>query len=248
MRFMSYDRSAKYYDLFGEKDDSAYYKELGMQYGSALEIGVGTARVALELAAAGVDVWGIDNSQKMLEIARATCAEQPADIKNRIVLTCADMTDFHLSTQFPLVYMASSVFSHCITQEDQLDCLTCVLNHLEEGGLFVLDLHLPEPSYTTALRLIDKEEVDDTVVVRWISNRAEYADQLLHTTLIFEAYTNGVLTERIIESSTVSLIYKRELLLLLDKAGFTIEHIYGNYSKSEKIDNLVVVEARPKAF
>lgn len=242
---MSYDKAAKYYDLFGEKEDIEYYKTLGTEHGSALEIGVGTARLALELARAGVKVWGIDSSQEMLKIARTKCADQPADVRNNIVLTCADMTDFHLSERFPLVYMPSSVFSHCTTTEEQLNCLKCVHHHLEEGGLLVLDVHLPESSYTSALRLIDKEETDDKTVVRWISNRAEYADQLLHTTLIFEVYKEETLIERIIESSTVSLIYKRELLLLLDKANFTVEQVYGDFSKSDEIEDLVIVEARP---
>ena len=241
---MSYDKSAKYYDLFGEKPDIEYYKTLGLQNGTALEIGVGTARIALELARAGVKVYGIDNSDEMLKIARSKCAAEPDSVQKRIVLENQDMRDFHLPRTFPLIYVPSSGFSHCITTEDQVTCLNCIYNHLDKKGLLVVDIDLPSSSYTNALKLIDRKEVDDTEVVRWISNSPNYANQLLDIVLIFEVYRNQKLTERIIESSTVSLIYKRELLLLLDKAHFTVDNIYGDFQKSEEVTDLLIVEAR----
>ena len=241
---MSYDKSAKYYDLFGEKSDIEYYRNLGTEYGSALEIGVGTARVALELAEAGVTVWGIDNSEEMLDVARTNCGKKSADVQERIVLIHQDMVDFSIYRKFPLVYIPSSTFSHLLTTKDQLNCLKCIHEHLDENGVFAFDLELPQSSYGSALRLIDTKEVGDKTIVRWISNRPDYQDQSLETTLIFEVYTDQKLTERIIERSTVSLVYKRELLLLLDKAGFTVEHLYGDFQQSEDIEDLLVVEAR----
>ncbi|MBU7017917.1 MAG: class I SAM-dependent methyltransferase [Theionarchaea archaeon] len=240
---MGYRKSAKYYDLFGEKSDIEYYRTLGKKYGAALEIGVGTARVALELALAGVDVWGIDNSDEMLQIARAKLRKHPEPIQERVTLRKGDMRDFCLSKTFPLVLIPSSGFSHCLTTEDQLACLTCVYDHLEEKGVLALDIHLPSPSYTNTLKLIDKKEIGARTVVRWISTRPDYVNQSLETVLLFETYENQEMTERIIESSRISLIYKRELFLLLEKAGFIIENVYGDFCRSGKVTNLVVVEA-----
>lgn len=241
---MGYTKSAQYYDLFGEKPDIDYYKELGIKYGSALEIGIGTARVALELARANVDVWGIDNSEEMLEIARQKIADEPAEMRKRIVLKKAEMTNFHLSQTFPLIYVPSSGLSHCVTTEDQLTCLKCVYEHLEKNGLFVFDIVLPKQSYNSGLTLINKKDVGSKTVVRWIFNRPDFLNQLLHTTLIFEVYEHEELTEKIIESSTVSLIYKRELLLLLDTCNFEVDNMYGDFLKSDLIANLLVVKAR----
>jgi hypothetical protein len=154
------------------------------------------------------------------------------------------MADFSIHRKFPLVYIPSSTFSHLLTTKDQLNCLKCIHEHLEENGFFAFDLELPQSSYSSALRLIDTKEVGDKTIVRWISNRPDYQNQSLETTLIFEVYTQQELTERIIEHSTVSLVYKRELLLLLDKAGFTVEHMYGDFQQSEDIEDLLVVEAR----
>ncbi len=240
---MGYKKSAKYYDLFGEKSDIEYYRALGKKYGAALEIGVGTARVALELALAGVDVWGIDNSDDMLEIARTKLRKQPETIQKRVTLKEGDMTNFHLSRTFPFVYIPSSGFSHCLTTEDQLACLTCLYDHLERKGVLALDIHLPSPSYTNTLKLIDREKVGTKTVVRWMSTHPDYVNQSLETVLIFETYENQELTERIIESSRISLIYKRELFLLLEKAGFITENVYGDFYRSDKVTDLVVVEA-----
>ena len=240
---MGYEKSAKYYDLFGEKPDIQYYKELGIKYSAALEIGVGTARVAVELAKAGVAVWGIDNSEEMLAVARKKVLQQPADVQKRITLVHADMTDFNLSKTFSFIYVPSSGLNHCITTEDQLNCLTCVYDHLEDCGLFVFDLELPSPDYKKALTLIEKEQVGDRMILRWISNDPDYTEQVLHTTLIFEEYHQQKLQERIVEMSTVSLIYKRELLLLLEKANFKVQKMYGDFQKSEQVTDLLVVEA-----
>ncbi len=59
---MNYGSASKYCDLFGSKDDVAFYRELAIKHGrKALELGVGTGRVAIELAKAGVIVLRIDN-------------------------------------------------------------------------------------------------------------------------------------------------------------------------------------------
>ena len=69
---MDYGPASKYYDLFGSKDDVAFYRELAIKHGCrALELGVGTGRVTIELAKAGVTVLGIDNSRYMLNVARS---------------------------------------------------------------------------------------------------------------------------------------------------------------------------------
>ena len=64
---VNYGPASKYYDLFGSKSDINFYREFAVKHGEkALELGVGTGRVAIELAKAGVTVWGIDNSPFML--------------------------------------------------------------------------------------------------------------------------------------------------------------------------------------
>jgi SAM-dependent methyltransferase len=241
---MGYEVSAKYYDLFGEKPDLEYYKQLAVEAGQALEIGVGTGRVALELAKASVEVWGIDNSPAMLEIAKTKIKELPVRTQEKIKLIQAEMTSFDLSHKFPLIYMPSSTVSHCITTEDQVKTLRCVYNHLIHGGIFAFDLLLPSYDYDGALRPAGKKTMGEKTVLRWISNRADPINQVLHTILLFDVYENNILTERVMESSTVGLITRREIELLLEKTGFKIEHEYGDFQYSEHNTDLLVIQAR----
>ncbi|MGD2247400.1 MAG: class I SAM-dependent methyltransferase [Candidatus Methanofastidiosia archaeon] len=241
---MGYEASAKYYDLFGEKPDLDYYISLGKIYKKALEIGVGTGRVALELAKKGVEVWGIDTSPSMLQVAKNKITKQPPEVQNRITLLQKDMTHFNLKETFSCIYIPASGLSHCISTSDQVNCLQCVHTHLEDDGLFAFDLVLPGTTYDNTLRLIDTKTTDQALICRWIANKVDSAEQILHTTLIFEVYKNQKLTERIIETSTVSLIYKRELLLLLEKCNFHVENIYGDFEKIESVTDQVVVEAK----
>ncbi|MBU7031471.1 MAG: class I SAM-dependent methyltransferase [Theionarchaea archaeon] len=246
---MGYEASAVYYDLFGEKPDIPYYTTLGKTYGSAAELGVGTARVAIELARAGVNVVGIDNSEKMLEIAQEKIARCSQEIQERITLYKAEMTNFQLSHPVPLVYIPSSGLSHCITPTDQLACLTCIYEHLEPGGLLACDLHLPGQSYSSALTQAGIREKEGKTIVRWISNRADFSKHLLYTTLIFEEYTRSLLTKRILEHSCVGLIFRDDFLSLLKKTGFEVENVYGDFTLSPRVTDLLVVEARkPKSF
>ncbi|MBU7024430.1 MAG: class I SAM-dependent methyltransferase [Theionarchaea archaeon] len=241
---MGYEVSAQYYDLFGEKPDLEYYTQLALEAGQALEIGIGTGRVAMELARVGVEVWGIDNSPAMLGIARAKIEELPVYTQKEVKLIQAEMTSFDLSHKFPLIYMPSSTVSHCITTEDQVKTLNCVYSHLTKGGIFAFDLQLPSQKYDGALRPAGKQTMGEKTVLRWISNRADPKNQVLHTILLFDIYVNNILTERVMESSTVGLITRREIELLLEKTGFKIEHEYGDFQYSEHLTDLLVIQAR----
>jgi len=241
---MAYRESAPYYDLFIDENDVDYYKTLALHHESALEIGVGTARVALELAKAGVQVWGIDNSPNMLREAEGKLQKLPKAVRERIKLLKADMTNFSLHKRFPLAYIPSSTIQHCATQDDQVACLTAINKHLNKNGLLAFNLILPSQTYNNNLRAIGRAAHRNTTVMRFISYRPNWQEQQLEVLLIFEVYTDGVMTRRVYDMSTIALIGKREMFLLLEKTGFRIENVYGDYDKSMKTESQVVIEAR----
>jgi SAM-dependent methyltransferase len=241
---MAYRESAPYYDLFVDENDVNYYKTLALQHKSALEIGVGTARVALELAKAGIQVWGIDNSPNMLREAQKKLHEQPKTVQERIRLLKADMTNFSLHRKFPLTYIPSSTIQHCITQDDQIACLTAINKHLTKNGLLAFNLIMPSQTYNSNVRAIGKATHRNTTVMRFISYQPNWQEQQLEVLLLFEVYTNGVMTRRVYDTSNIALIGKREMFLLLERTGFRIENVYGDYNKSMKTESQIVIEAR----
>jgi SAM-dependent methyltransferase len=108
--------------------------------GRVLELGVGTGRIAIPLAQAGVDVTGVDLSPEMLAILR------DKDPQSRVKTDVQNMTDLHVDGAFDLVYVVGSSFYHLLTQDEQISCLRSVAGVLRPGGLFLCHGYLPDPA------------------------------------------------------------------------------------------------------
>ncbi|MFE6868587.1 class I SAM-dependent DNA methyltransferase [Kitasatospora sp. NPDC057692] len=112
--------------------------------GTALELGVGTGRVALPLARRGVRVEGIDASPEMA----ARLASKPGG--DRIPVTIADFTRPPLTGRsYDLVYLVAGTLFELATQDDQLRCFQAAAQLTGEHGLFVLDAFVPEVLVTS---------------------------------------------------------------------------------------------------
>lgn len=107
--------------------------------GRALELGIGTGRVALPLAARGVPVEGIDISPAMVDRLRAKPGG--ADIP----VTLGSFADMPVAGRFELVYVVFNTFYMLRTQDEQERCVAGVAQRLRPGGSFVVEGFLVEP-------------------------------------------------------------------------------------------------------
>ena len=105
-----------------------------------LELGIGTGRVALPLAARGLKVSGIDSSARMVEKLR----EKPGG--DAIPVMLGNFVDVKVPGQFSLIYVVFSTFFALFTQEDQIRCFDRVARHLTDDGVFVLEAFVPDVS------------------------------------------------------------------------------------------------------
>jgi SAM-dependent methyltransferase len=103
--------------------------------GGALELAIGTGRIALPLAARGVRVAGIDLSADMLARLRA---------KSDLPVVQGDMTSTRLDGSFSLVYLVFNTVMNLTTQDAQVACFRNAAAHLEPGGVFVIETMVPE--------------------------------------------------------------------------------------------------------
>ncbi len=108
--------------------------------GRALELAIGTGRVALPLAARGVDVDGVEASAAMVGRLRAKPGGE------RIPVTVGDMADVPVEGPYRLVFLVFNTFFNLTSQQRQLDCLRNVARVLEPGGAFVVECYVPEPA------------------------------------------------------------------------------------------------------
>jgi SAM-dependent methyltransferase len=106
--------------------------------GAALELAIGTGRVALPLVARGVPVSGIDLSTAMVEQLRAKDGAQ------RIEVTIGDMATTRVVGSFRLVYLVFNGIGNLTTQDQQVACFANAAAHLEPGGYFVIEVGVPD--------------------------------------------------------------------------------------------------------
>lgn len=106
--------------------------------GPALELGIGTGRVALPLRRLGVEVHGIEASARMLERLRAKRGGR------EVPVTVGDFTTARAPGRFSLVYVVFNTIFSPLTQEDQLRCFANAAAHLRPGGLFVVEAFVPD--------------------------------------------------------------------------------------------------------
>jgi SAM-dependent methyltransferase len=106
--------------------------------GAALELAVGTGRIALPLAARGVPVSGIELSPDMAAQLRA----KPGG--DAIPVTVGDMTTARIEGAFRLVYLLYNTIGNVETQDRQVACFENAARHLEPGGSFVVEMVVPD--------------------------------------------------------------------------------------------------------
>jgi SAM-dependent methyltransferase len=106
--------------------------------GRALELGIGTGRLALPLARRGVEVHGIDLSRAMVARLRAKPGGQD------IPVTIGDVATTVLEQRFAVVYLVFSTIGNLTTQEAQVACFENAARHLEPGGAFVVEVDVPD--------------------------------------------------------------------------------------------------------
>jgi predicted TPR repeat methyltransferase len=138
------DRIAEIYDeryvgSFAQDTASAvsFLKELAGD-GPALELGIGTGRVAQPLADAGIEVHGIDASEAMVAKLRA----KPGG--DRIPVTLGSFADFSLQARFRLIYVVFNTFFSLLTQDEQVGSFEAVARHLTPDGVFAMQAFVPD--------------------------------------------------------------------------------------------------------
>ena len=104
----------------------------------ALELGIGTGRIALPLARRGVPVHGIDLSKPMV----AKLSAKPG--RDDIGVTVGDFATTTVEGSFSLVYLVFNTIMNLTTQEAQVACFRNAAAHLEPGGCFVIKVMIPE--------------------------------------------------------------------------------------------------------
>jgi SAM-dependent methyltransferase len=137
------DRIADVYDEWYAELDPASAVELLAELagdGRVLELAIGSGRIALPLAARGIEVHGIDASERMVERLRAKPGGEA------IPVTMGDFAEVPVEGAFRVVFVAFNTFFALADQESQIRCFERVAAHLDDDGVFVIEAFVPDLS------------------------------------------------------------------------------------------------------
>lgn len=206
--------------------DAAFYRALAEETGGpVLEVGCGTGRVLMPIAALGIPCVGVDASPAMLAALRAK--NPPPNLE----LVESRMETFDLGARrFALVTSPFRAFLHLLDVPSQLAALANIRRHLAAGGVFAFDIFDPKLAWIDAPganeRLDATFTIDGVETRRFAKVRTDLATQIMEVTFRFEpAQTDGNTTVRL------RWFYRYEIEHLLARAGFTDVTIYGGYDR-----------------
>ena len=238
-----FDSIARFYDeevkgLRLVKDDVAFYQEYACECrGEVLELACGTGRVLIPLAQQGITITGIDASSNMLEQAQKKVNRLSAEVRERIDLQQQDMMTFTLNRTFSLIFCTFRSFQHLLTKEEQGTCLIRVKKHLDKEGIFIIHLFVPfHHLLAQKRRSMYLGTFNDPVTGDVISRRSEVsynlAAQTLHEDRFYEWTDKEGAVHRHMWSFELSYMFRYEAELLLEKYGFSVMAVYGDFVRS----------------
>lgn len=231
---------ARLYDLDLVEDPGdldLYLAVAGRTNGPILELGVGTGRLAVPLAAAGYRVIGVDRDAAMLERARLALAAAGDDARERLELVEADFVGLRLPSAgtFGLVFLALNSLLLVPTRDAQRETLRTIAAHLAPGGVAVVDAWLPDADDLARFdgRLIleygRRDPASGAAVTKIGSAQHDAATQSVTLTTIYEESLAGAAARRWLRRDVLRLVSADELRGMAEDAGLTIEVIGGGY-------------------
>ena len=188
--------------------------------GRALELGIGTGRIAIPLAARGVEVHGVDVSEEMIRQLGA----KPAAAGIRALV--GDFAGLSLDGRFALIYAVFSSFFGLTTQEAQVRCFRRVAEHLERDGVFVVEAFVPDPSRYVQGRYVGVTHVETASAGIDVSLHDSVNQRLSTQHVLMEASGNRLFP------SLIRYAWPSELDLMALLAGLQLRDRWSDWAGS----------------
>ena len=188
--------------------------------GPALELAVGSGRIALPLAARGIKVDGIDNSTAMVDKMR----ERPGG--DEISVTIGDFADVGVDGKYSLIYLVANSLECLTTQEKQIRCFENVAAHLLDDGRFVVESSLPAWMYELQENQYVRTAALDINYVALATARRDLVKQSLEQVVVILTHDHVRLMPVVFRYASPS-----EMDLMARLAGLELKERWGGWNR-----------------
>jgi SAM-dependent methyltransferase len=255
----SYD--AELYDLVTPNDifgDVAWYCDIASRSGGpVLELGAGTGRITLAIAARGIAIDALDSHEGMQAALARKLSALPAATQSLVRIVRGDMARFELERRFALVIVPFRAFLHNLTRDAQLACLRQVHKHLRAGGQIAFNVFHPSLEFMSQhagplagvwrwQRNVVRD--DGSLISVSEANRYDTLKRVVRSQHRYEVYdASGALVRTFLHALELAYLYPGEIERLLLDSGFTDIRIHGGFDGrplQHDRDELVVVATR----
>jgi len=211
-----------------------------------LELASGTGIITIELARRGFTITGIDYDEDMLAIARRKAGQEPAAVQERLEFIHADMKSFSTGRQYGLVFIPTCSFGYLSSFEDQVSCLRHAHDHLQPGGLLVIEERYYSPEeivHMFNLKGVERTwagrvnpETGRYTMYKDCTQWVDFAGQtIFRSSFVDEVQEDGSI-RRYVNSggyfgNREHYFTPVELRLLVEKCGFQVADVWGDVSK-----------------
>lgn len=251
-----FDRFARFYDddYRDYHDDIETIAVLAADCGDPLlELGCGTGRVLVPLAATGHFITGVDISRTLMDQAAQKLSQHK--LVDRATLVQDDLRTFDLAQKdFAFAFCTSNTLMHLDTADEQLAVLGNAWRHLRPGGYLLVDLFNPDLPRLLAINglmeLADQwqDRVTGAEVLKWSVRTVDLGEQLQDTLFIYEEIFPDGHSQRTRCPFTLRFLWRNEAELMLRLTGFVVEDVWGDFDGSpysSESEHLILLAQKP---
>lgn len=234
---------APYYDLyFNDRTiDIDFWVNCAKVYGpEVLEFSCGTGRLTLPMVKSGAKIVGIDISRPMLSILEKKLKKELRIFQMNVTVYCKNATQFSFPNK-----RFSAIFSPwgfpAVTIDEQNSLMQCVRKHLGVKSIFVVDIYnFKEP--TVDLKHFEIQDCKffpekQLTIMRGIQQQVYANIKIGHFLFLWDIIKSDGTLKRIITERTERIYSKNDMERLLNKNGFKILQLYGDYDRSDWKNN-----------
>lgn len=216
-----------------QKSIDFYVNLCANSQGKVIELGVGTGRIAIEIAKKGKDIIGVDICSEMLDKLNDKVLLN--NLQDKIKIIHNDARFFQIELKADLITFPFRSIGYLLSLEEKEVLFKNIYNQLNVEGCFVFDHYIFDKSWATEhngiTRLMYSSNENEENIYIWDTYVYDFENQLMDCFVTFEKTNKkGIVTIRKIIPSKFSWVYPEQIEKIALKAGFKIDKIYGDFN------------------